>query len=72
MSFAAACLWLWQAPPSVGNLLAVDRKRTAYVVQAFANGADCIGVGTPIHNAIHPCSVAESIQPTIAEVLASR
>jgi len=43
-----------------------DQKRIVTPAQAFANGADYIGVGRPIRNAVSPRRAAESIQAEIA------
>jgi len=43
-----------------------DQKRTVDVAQAFANGADYIVVGRPIHQAPDPRAAALGIQATIA------
>lgn len=43
-----------------------DQKRTVHVAQAFANGADYIVVGRPVHKAPDPRAAARAIQQTIA------
>ena len=43
-----------------------DQKRTVDVAQAFANGADYIVVGRPVHKAADPRAAARAIQDTIA------
>ena len=43
-----------------------DQKRTVDVAQAFANGADYIVVGRPVHKAADPRVAARAIQDTIA------
>ena len=43
-----------------------DQKRTVDVAQAFANGADYIVVGRPVHKAADPRVSARAIQDTIA------
>ena len=43
-----------------------DQKRTVEVAQAFANGADYIVVGRPVHKAADPRAAARAIQDTIA------
>ena len=48
-----------------------DQKRVVTVEQAFSNGADYIVVGRPIRDAESPRAAAESIQQTIAGVVAS-
>ena len=47
-----------------------DQKRVATVEQAFANGADHIVVGRPIHKAPNPKAAAEKIQRQIAAIFA--
>jgi orotidine-5'-phosphate decarboxylase len=44
-----------------------DQKRTVDVAQAFANGADYIVVGRPVHKAPDPRAAAQAIQATIAK-----
>jgi len=50
----------------VQNRRSDDQKRTVDVAQAFANGADYIVVGRPIHQAADPRAAALEIQTTIA------
>jgi orotidine-5'-phosphate decarboxylase len=45
-----------------------DQKRTVDVAQAFANGADYIVVGRPVHKAADPRAAAQAIQATISKV----
>ncbi|MDQ5847493.1 MAG: orotidine-5'-phosphate decarboxylase [Pseudomonadota bacterium] len=45
-----------------------DQKRTVDVAQAFANGADYIVVGRPIHQAADPRAAAQAIQDSIAAI----
>jgi orotidine-5'-phosphate decarboxylase len=45
-----------------------DQKRTVDVAQAFANGADYIVVGRPVHKAADPRATAQAIQATISKV----
>src|SRR5437764_13270473 len=45
-----------------------DQKRTVDVAQAFANGADYIVVGRPIHQAADPRAAAEAMQASIAAI----
>jgi orotidine-5'-phosphate decarboxylase len=45
-----------------------DQKRTVDVAQAFANGADYIVVGRPVHKAPDPRAAAQAIQATIRGV----
>jgi orotidine-5'-phosphate decarboxylase len=45
-----------------------DQKRTVDVAQAFANGADYIVVGRPIHQALDPRAAAEGIQRSMAAI----
>jgi len=45
-----------------------DQKRTVDVAQAFANGADYIVVGRPVHKAADPRAAAQAIQATIRGV----
>jgi orotidine-5'-phosphate decarboxylase len=45
-----------------------DQKRTVDVAQAFANGADYIVVGRPVHKAAEPLAAALAIQSTIAGI----
>jgi len=45
-----------------------DQKRTVDVAQAFANGADYIVVGRPIHQAPDPAAAAAAMQATIAGI----
>jgi orotidine-5'-phosphate decarboxylase len=45
-----------------------DQKRTVDVSQAFANGADYIVVGRPVHKAAEPRAAARAIQDTIAGI----
>ncbi|HEX9570841.1 MAG TPA: orotidine-5'-phosphate decarboxylase [Burkholderiales bacterium] len=52
----------------VQNRPSDDQKRTVDVAQAFANGADYIVVGRPIHQASDPRAAALGIQATIAAV----
>ncbi len=52
----------------VQNRPSNDHKRTVDVAQAFANGADYIVVGRPIHQASDPRAAALGIQATIAAV----
>src|SRR6266705_5522560 len=52
----------------VQNRPSDDHKRTVDVAQAFANGADYIVVGRPIHQASDPRAAALGIQATIAAV----
>lgn len=52
----------------VQNRPSDDQKRTVDVAQAFANGADYIVVGRPIHQAADPRAAAQAIQETIARV----
>jgi orotidine-5'-phosphate decarboxylase len=47
-----------------------DQKRTVDVRQAFANGADYIVVGRPVHKAADPRAAALAIQATIAGIFA--
>lgn len=49
-----------------GDKPADDQKRTVDVAQAFANGADYIVVGRPVHKAADPRAAARAIQETIA------
>jgi orotidine-5'-phosphate decarboxylase len=49
-----------------GGKPADDQKRTVDVAQAFANGADYIVVGRPVHKAPDPRAAARAIQETIA------
>jgi orotidine-5'-phosphate decarboxylase len=49
------------------NRPADDQKRAVDVAQAFANGADYIVVGRPIHQAADPRAAALAIQETIAK-----
>ena len=51
--------------PAAGGA-ADDQKRTVDVAQAFANGADYIVVGRPVHKAADPRAAARAIQDTIA------
>lgn len=44
-----------------------DQKRTVDAAQAFANGADYIVVGRPVHKAPDPRAAARAIQQTIAQ-----
>jgi orotidine-5'-phosphate decarboxylase len=53
--------------PAGGNP-ADDQKRTVDVAQAFANGADYIVVGRPVHKAAEPRAAALAIQGTIAGI----
>jgi orotidine-5'-phosphate decarboxylase len=53
--------------PAGGNQ-ADDQKRTVDVAQAFANGADYIVVGRPVHQAAAPRAAALAIQDTIAAI----
>ena len=53
--------------PAGGNQ-ADDQKRTVDVAQAFANGADYIVVGRPVHQAAEPRAAALAIQDTIAAI----
>jgi orotidine-5'-phosphate decarboxylase len=53
--------------PAGGNP-ADDQKRTVDVAQAFANGADYIVVGRPVHKAAEPRAAALAIQDTIAAI----
>lgn len=53
--------------PAGGNP-ADDQKRTVDVAQAFANGADYIVVGRPVHKAAEPRAAALAIQSTIAGI----
>jgi len=48
-----------------------DQKRTVDVAQAFANGADYIVVGRPVHKAADPRAAAQAIQATIRGVFGS-
>lgn len=50
----------------VQNRPADDQKRTVDVAQAFANGADYVVVGRPIHQDPDPRAAAQAIQATIA------
>jgi orotidine-5'-phosphate decarboxylase len=52
----------------VDNRPADDQKRTVDVAQAFANGADYIVVGRPIHQALDPRAAAEGIQRSMAAI----
>ena len=52
----------------VQNRPSDDQKRTVDVAQAFANGADYIVVGRPIHQASDPRAAALGIQAIIAAV----
>jgi orotidine-5'-phosphate decarboxylase len=45
-----------------------DQKRTVDVAQAFANGADYIVVGRPVHKAADPRAAALAIQDTIGGI----
>jgi orotidine-5'-phosphate decarboxylase len=45
-----------------------DQKRSVDVAQAFANGADYIVVGRPVHKAAEPRAAALAIQDTIAAI----
>jgi orotidine-5'-phosphate decarboxylase len=47
-----------------------DQKRVVTVAQAFTDGADHIVVGRPIRDASDPRRAAESIQESIADILA--
>jgi orotidine-5'-phosphate decarboxylase len=47
-----------------------DQKRTVDVAQAFANGADYIVVGRPVHKAADPRAAAHAIQGTLAKLFA--
>ena len=49
-----------------------DQKRTVDVAQAFANGADYIVVGRPVHKAADPRVAARAIQDTIATLFPDR
>jgi orotidine-5'-phosphate decarboxylase len=51
-----------------GSKPADDQKRTADVAQAFANGADYIVVGRPVHQAADPRAAALAIQDSIGRV----
>jgi orotidine-5'-phosphate decarboxylase len=51
-----------------GSKPADDQKRTADVAQAFANGADYIVVGRPVHKAADPRAAALAIQDSIGRV----
>jgi orotidine-5'-phosphate decarboxylase len=53
--------------PAGGNP-ADDQKRTVDVAQAFANGADYIVVGRPVHKAADPRAAALAIQDTIGGI----
>ena len=55
----------------VQNRPSDDQKRTVDVAQAFANGADYIVVGRPIHQASDPRAAALGIQATIAAVFSA-
>jgi orotidine-5'-phosphate decarboxylase len=55
----------------VQNRTSDDQKRTVDVAQAFANGADYIVVGRPIHQALDPRAAALGIQATIAAVFSA-
>jgi orotidine-5'-phosphate decarboxylase len=48
-----------------------DQKRTVDVAQAFANGADYIVVGRPVHKAADPRAAAQAIQATIRGIFKS-
>jgi orotidine-5'-phosphate decarboxylase len=52
----------------VENKPSDDQKRTVDVAQAFANGADYIVVGRPIHQAADPRAAAQAIQRTLATI----
>ncbi len=56
----------------VANRPADDQKRVVDVAQAFANGADYVVMGRPIHGAADPRAAAVAVQATIAEALAAR
>lgn len=47
-----------------------DQKRTVDVEEAFANGADYIVIGRPIHGADDPRAAAQAVQRRIADVFA--
>ena len=47
-----------------------DQKRSVDVAQAFANGADYIVMGRPIHQADDPRRAAEHVQQQIAQAVA--
>ena len=55
----------------VQNRPSDDQKRTVDVAQAFANGADYIVVGRPIHQASDPRAAAQAIQTTIAALFSA-
>jgi orotidine-5'-phosphate decarboxylase len=55
----------------VQNRSGDHQKRTVDVAQAFANGADYIVVGRPIHQAPDPRAAALDIQATIAAIFST-
>ena len=54
--------------PAEARQGADDQKRTVNVSQAFANGADYIVVGRPVHKAADPRAAALAIQATISGI----
>lgn len=48
-----------------------DQKRTVDVAQAFANGADYIVVGRPVHKAAEPRAAALAMQDSINKIFPS-
>jgi orotidine-5'-phosphate decarboxylase len=48
-----------------------DQKRTVDVAQAFANGADYIVVGRPVHKAAEPRAAALAMQDSINKIFRS-
>ena len=48
-----------------------DQKRTVDVAQAFAAGADYVGIGRPIRQASDPRAAAQAIQDTITKIFPS-
>ena len=56
----------------VENRPADDQKRVVSVEQAFANGADYIVMGRPIHGTADPRAAAEAVQESIASVFRER